>query len=404
MRLLHVDDSPVVVAVVRLRLRRAGVFGGGRACRASRGCASPSGVDDDLSEFFARFARRPADRPRRPRRARGCGCAATPTPWEALALGDHRAADRHAARDRDPAADDRARFGRRHRAWRDCAVGAADDRPGAGAGRARGVRRCERHARARRCAARRARSPAGASTLARARPTSAAWRRLRAIPEHRHVDGRDARPARARAATTSIPAGDLGYLKLVGRLTTGNPKARRRRGRGARVLRALRALGRPRRPTHLSRAQDCSQPLARQELVGQRRRLVGGCLSRPFVAHPALVVGPVDRFLPAPRLLAVVREEDRQRRLAPPPRWSPRSRSLSASSSASTPASGSSRSSRVPARRSRCRKRRSREAPPSSQRLAPGDEDQLVVGRHAELLHAQDHRVALARAARSTPS
>ena len=37
-----------------------------------------------------------------------------------------------------------------------------------------------------------------------------------------------------------VPAGDLGLLKLVGRLRTGNPHARAERGRGPRVLRALR--------------------------------------------------------------------------------------------------------------------------------------------------------------------
>ena len=53
-----------------------------------------------------------------------------------------------------------------------------------------------------------------------------AWPRLARDPGRRAVDARDAVAATGRAATTCVPAGDLGYLKLVGRLTTGNPQAR----------------------------------------------------------------------------------------------------------------------------------------------------------------------------------
>ena len=64
-----------------------------------------------------------------------------------------------------------------------------------------------------------------------------------------------------------VPAGDLGYLKLVGRLLTGDPKAVRRRGRGARVLRALRAVCRPRRELSHPRADDPRPSPGRNSLV-----------------------------------------------------------------------------------------------------------------------------------------
>ena len=77
-----------------------------------------------------------------------------------------------------------------------------------------------------------------------------------------------------------VPAGDLGFIKLVGRLSTGNPKARadeaevrgffERYGewKGLAGAYLLAAAGRRR----CSRSRGCPrrQPLARQELVGQR--------------------------------------------------------------------------------------------------------------------------------------
>ena len=76
-----------------------------------------------------------------------------------------------------------------------------------------------------RAAPRRARGRAGPRRPARPRPRA----RLAAAardPRHRRLDDRDARPSTARAATTCVPAGDLGLLKLVGRIATGNPRAR----------------------------------------------------------------------------------------------------------------------------------------------------------------------------------
>ena len=54
-----------------------------------------------------------------------------------------------------------------------------------------------------------------------------AWRRLRAIPNIGTLDARDALALRPGALHHLALAGDLGYLKLVGRLTW-NPGTRRR--------------------------------------------------------------------------------------------------------------------------------------------------------------------------------
>ena len=77
-----------------------------------------------------------------------------------------------------------------------------------------------------------------------------------------------------------VPAGDLGSLKLVGRLTTGNPQARADeaevrgfferygewKGLAGEYLRRRRRAGCSR-----SSGAPRVEPLARQELVGQRR-------------------------------------------------------------------------------------------------------------------------------------
>ena len=87
------------------------------------------------------------------------------------------------------------------------------------------------------------------------------WRRLRAIPGvgpwtlevlALHGQGHHDR----------VPAGDLGYLKLVGRITTGQPAGARRRAGRARVLRPLRRLEGARRRVPAPRRG--ARPAARQ--------------------------------------------------------------------------------------------------------------------------------------------
>ena len=82
-----------------------------------------------------------------------------------------------------------------------------------------------------------------------------AWRRLRAIPGigpwtlemlALHGQGHHDR----------VPAGDLGYLKLVGRLRTGRPAGPRGGGRRAGVLRALRRVEGPRGRVPAARGGD----------------------------------------------------------------------------------------------------------------------------------------------------
>ena len=116
-------------------------------------------------------------------------------------------------------------------------------------------------------------------------------RRLLTIP--RSARGRSRwSPCTASGRYDVVPAGDLGFLKIVGRLITGHPKARADeaevrgffapygewKGLAGEYL-ALRAAA---ARAHSS-PDSPGRALARQELVGQRpRRVGGGCLSSPF--------------------------------------------------------------------------------------------------------------------------
>ena len=154
------------------------------------------GIDDDLGRVPRPLPRRPGDRARGARPAVAAR-APQPGPVGDADVGDHRAADRHAARGRDPAPDDRRARPPRGGPAR-LAVGGDDrglragrsSRPAACAGkRALAMRRAAREvasgASRRRCDAR----------AALPRTLAAAAR----DPGDRDVDGRDARAARARA-------------------------------------------------------------------------------------------------------------------------------------------------------------------------------------------------------------
>ena len=187
-----------------------------------------------------------------------------------------------------------------------------------------------------RCAAPRARSARGrASTRGTARRLR---RALLAIPEigtwtvemlALHGLGR----------LDVVPAGDLGYLKLVGRLTTGNPKAVADEAE-------VRGFFAPYAPWAGLAAlaphprADCAQPLARQELVGQRRRLGGRPLEQAVRRASSARSWP---SRPAPASPRASRCRPGRRPAASPSSTAscrPRSRPLSAFSSASTPAAG----------------------------------------------------------------
>ena len=171
-----------------------------------------------------------------------------------------------------------------------------------------------------------------------------------------------------------VPAGDLGYLKLVGRLMTGNPRARADEAE-VRGFFAPYARG-PGWPASTSCAPPRAgssepgsspvQPLAGQELVGQRRRLGRRLLEQPVGRASSARSSPTRRVLPAPRLLArrsgkktgSVALHDRLLEAAVEARVGLQQRVDAGRRVARAAARGRARCA--------CRKRRSREAPASS--------------------------------------
>ena len=110
-----------------------------------------------------------------------------------------------------------------------------------------------------------------------------AWQRLRAIREigswtveklALEGQGRD----------DMLPAGDLAYVKLVGRLA--GPRPPRDRGRGARVLRALRAVRGA--GGHLRDRRPPDAPARRAAALGGRPDAAGGRRARQPRARPGL--------------------------------------------------------------------------------------------------------------------
>lgn len=220
-RLLHVGDEPVVVAA-------AGTVFAARAASeeaAREGIARmrfATGIDDDLAEFHARFRGDPVIG-RAVRAQPWLRVRRNPDPWETLMwaiteqlidLPRANAIQRRMV----------AAFGRRAAGLRDsppAAVIAARspaeiETCGLAAKRAPALRKAAREVAAGRVALARGAGAAAAS----ARDVA----RLLAIPEigtwtvemvALHGLGR----------LDVVPAGDLGFLKLVGRLTTGRPKA-----------------------------------------------------------------------------------------------------------------------------------------------------------------------------------
>jgi 3-methyladenine DNA glycosylase/8-oxoguanine DNA glycosylase len=225
-RLIHVDGQPVVVAVEqptpgRLLFRAQA----DREDVATEGIARMCfalGVDDDLGPFVERFRHDPligASVRARP----GLRVARRPAPFEALAwaiceqLIEYRLAvaiERRIVQAFGPVC---ARTGLRDAP--DAATLAAVSPArlqsmDLGAGRALALRRAAREVAAGRIDL----SPTGPDP-------ERGWRRLRAIPGigawtvevlALHGQGR----------MDQLPAGDLAWLKLVGRLQTGNPRAR----------------------------------------------------------------------------------------------------------------------------------------------------------------------------------
>jgi DNA-3-methyladenine glycosylase II len=222
MRLLHVEGEPVLVAVAQTAPRRV-LFAARSACERSAATAIErmrfaTGVDDDLRPFYERFADDPV-----------IGVAVRshpevrihrrPDPWEALAwaiteqlieLDRALVIQRHLV----------ARLGRRcpHSGLRDMPT------PARVAALAPAELEAIDLAHRRALCLRRAARDVAAGRLD-LRDRERAWPRLEAIPgigrwtlEMLSLFGQ--------GHYDLVPAADLGYLKLVGRLTTGHPKAR----------------------------------------------------------------------------------------------------------------------------------------------------------------------------------
>jgi 3-methyladenine DNA glycosylase/8-oxoguanine DNA glycosylase len=261
-RLLHVDGAPVVVAVSgTVFAARAGTEAAAREGIARMRFAT--GIDDDLAEFHALFRDDPllgrAIRARPWLRVRR-----NPTPFEALTwaiteqlieLVRAKAIQRRLI----------AAHGPRHGVLRDAPDAATVaslapaelDACGLAPKRTLALRRAAREVAAGRAAL--ARETGAAASAAPWPPTPAHAAPARAAPAHAARAHAAPATAAARAALVAgpgggdfvrllaipeigtwtieclalyglgrldvVPAGDLGYLKLVGRLTTGNPRA-----------------------------------------------------------------------------------------------------------------------------------------------------------------------------------
>jgi DNA-3-methyladenine glycosylase II len=222
MRLLHVDGEPVLAAVAQTAPRRV-LFAARSACERAAAAAIErmrfaTGVDEDLRPFYERFAGDPVigvavrSRPhvRVHRRA---------DPWEALAWA---ITEQLIELDRALVIQRRlvARLGRRcpHSGLRDMPT------PARVAAMAPAELQALDLAHRRALALRRAaREVAGGRVDLADREQ--AWPRLHAIPDV----GRwtlEMLSLYGQGHYDLVPAADLGYLKLVGRLSTGHPKAR----------------------------------------------------------------------------------------------------------------------------------------------------------------------------------
>jgi 3-methyladenine DNA glycosylase/8-oxoguanine DNA glycosylase len=210
-RLVHVDGEPVVVAV-------SGTVFAARAATAPLARAGiarmrhATGIDDDIAEFHARFGDDPVIGPAV--RARPwLRVRRNPDPWETLAW-----AITEQLIELTRAVEIQKRmiyaFGRRFGAYRD-----APDAATIAAASPAELEACGLHAK--RCLA-----------LGRAAREVASGRLDWAAPERRLLAIREIGTwtvemvlLHGLGRNDVVPAGDLGYLKLVGRLTTGNPRA-----------------------------------------------------------------------------------------------------------------------------------------------------------------------------------
>jgi 3-methyladenine DNA glycosylase/8-oxoguanine DNA glycosylase len=223
-RLVHVDDEPVVVRVAQIAADEVlfGARAGDRdtATEAIDRMRFALGVDDDLRAFHDRFRRDPLIGPS-VRRRPWLRVTRRPDPFEALAW-----AITEQLIDFPRAVEIQRRIV--YRLGRRCTATGLRDLPDAAtlAGTAPALLQSLDLSAGRSLALRKAaREVAAGRADLRAPDHERAWRRLRAIPGigawtleclALHGQGR----------YDQLPAGDLKWIKLVGRVTTGEPYAR----------------------------------------------------------------------------------------------------------------------------------------------------------------------------------
>jgi 3-methyladenine DNA glycosylase/8-oxoguanine DNA glycosylase len=229
-RLLHHDEEPVLVRVAQPAPDRV-VFGARARTRASaaHGIARMRfalGVDDDLRAFLREFARDPLIG-RSVRRNPWLRVARRPDPFEALAWA---ICEQLIEYERAAAIERRvvAALGRRWGAW-EASDGAMRDAPAAGtlAGTAPALLQSFDLAAGRALAlVRAAREVARGRVDLHSPDHEQGWRRLRAIPGIGPWTV-EMLALRGQGRHDQLPAGDVGLLKLAGRLLSGgDPYAR----------------------------------------------------------------------------------------------------------------------------------------------------------------------------------
>ena len=226
-RLLHVDGEPVVVAVAGHGVRRAGGRPRRRRATGSRGCASRPGSTTTSPTFHARFRDDPVIG-RAVRAYPWLRVRRNPDPWETLMwsiteqlidMPRATAIQRRMIAALGPPLRRACATRRRRTTIAACAPAELEA--------------CGLHAK--RALAMRAR--ARGEVAPRAASSASASRRREALASRRRAAPRCSRSPRSGTWTVEmvalhglgrldvVPAGDLGYLKLVGRLATGRPKA-----------------------------------------------------------------------------------------------------------------------------------------------------------------------------------
>ena len=357
--------------------------------RRSSACASRSASTTTCAPFHDRFRDDPLIGAVGARAGRGCGSAAAPSRSRRSRGRSPSSSSSSRAPPRSSGASCSASAGAApRRGLRD--LPAAATRRGHGA-RAAAELRPSAGPRAR-AAPRRARGRDGPRRPARARP--------RARPGGGCARSRGSARGRSRCSALHgqgrydlVPAGDLAYLKLVGRLADGQPARARDRGRGPRAssrptrswagLAAMHALAARSRGPRVAAAY---MPSPGQELVRQRAGRVGGCVTQPVVRPSSCRRRPT-RPGPCSRTACDVSagKNTGSVALTLASLEAPVEVRVGAAAAASMPLLGSLLAAPSCPGASAGRKRRTFAPPFCVERVLARDEHELVVGRHAGL-------------------